>query len=665
MKNLNLEKNLLFSFIYGDTPSENLLFKDSKTTCEVSGKTSTFTTVYKLPDGLEITRVVKTYKGYDALDWVLFFHNTSNYDSKVISKLNDCDIHLEVGEDETSSSLLNPRLKHAKICNPTGSNWTRNEFFGVDSYIPEGAHKIYAPDGGRSSFGIAPYFDVTRNGSGYLCAIGWSGQWHSDFVRKGDTIHMVSGVEDASFKLLPGEKIRTTSTVILAYSGGQNAGHNLYRRLVKEHFCIIGKACRPDQGALCISTWGSVHSDVMIDQLKRIKKADLGAEYYWIDAAWFGAEKYAYGDHWYWQTGDYVVNQQSHPDGLLDVAAAVRDCGMKFLLWLEAERANDAHPIPKAHPDWFFKPTLPTPSWYPKRTVGEGPDPIIWLLNLGDEEALSYITELVCGYIENLQLSCYRTDFAFDPVNDYWRGNDQPDRRGINEIKHIMGLYRFYDTILERFPTLFIDNCASGGRRLDIEMMSRSIPLWRSDYMCEKYADVETTQTHTSGFSWWMPYSGTGTNQGVFDDYSMRSSYSPTLVINFIQGDIDNFPADEKELEKLRNYIKEYKNLRPYYSCDFYPLMNKPSLDDSNWEAQQFDRPEEDDGMIIAFRRPASPIEMVRFMLGGIKPDKIYTFINQDTDEKRVHTSNELTDKGFVISLLEPRSTSLWLYSCS
>lgn len=48
-------------------------------------------------------------------------------------------------------------------------------------------------------------------------------------------------------------KIRTASIVMLNYTGGQNAGHIKFRRFFKEHFSIIGKPGRPQQGPLSVS----------------------------------------------------------------------------------------------------------------------------------------------------------------------------------------------------------------------------------------------------------------------------------------------------------------------------------------------------------------------------------------------------------------------------
>ena len=63
-----------------------------------------------------------------------------------------------------------------------------------------------------------------------------------------------------------------------------------------------------------------------------------------------------------------------------------------------------------------------------------------------------------------------------------WRGMDAADRVGIAEAKHITGLYKFLDDMRARFPDILQENCASGGRRIDLEMISRAHTYCRSDY---------------------------------------------------------------------------------------------------------------------------------------------------------------------------------------
>ena len=55
------------------------------------------------------------------------------------------------------------------------------------------------------------------------------------------------------------------------------------------------------------------------------------------------------------------------------------------------------------------------------------------------------------------------------------RRTTPPDRVGVTEMQDIDGLYTFWDELRRAHPGLQIDNCASGGRRLDVETMSRSV----------------------------------------------------------------------------------------------------------------------------------------------------------------------------------------------
>lgn len=121
----------------------------------------------------------------------------------------------------------------------------------------------------------------------------------------------------------------------------------------------------------------------------------------------------------------------------------------------------------------------------------------------------------------------------------------------MNEIAYINGLYRLWDTLLEEFSHLLIDNCASGGRRIDIEMLRRSVPLWRSDYQCPANYDDYASQCHTLSFNNWMPYSGTGCGR-IYDLYRIRSSYGASLATNFTFAEDESFGDDPEKMEFLR-----------------------------------------------------------------------------------------------------------------
>ena len=100
---------------------------------------------------------------------------------------------------------------------------------------------------------------------------------------------------------------------------------------------------------------------------------------------------------------------------------------------------------------------------------------------------------------------CPILTFNMDPL-PYWQAADAPNRQGMSEIRHIEGLYAFWDELLKRHPDLLIDNCASGGRRIDLETVGRSTPFWRTDGPRDPVAH----QCHTYGLLSWVPLSSTG-----------------------------------------------------------------------------------------------------------------------------------------------------------
>ena len=131
-------------------------------------------------------------------------------------------------------------------------------------------------------------------------------------MRNDTHINIKTGLEDTGFKLLPGEKIRTSSALLLTYENGTTNAHNDFKRLIKEHFSLIGKPGRPKTGPLCTMGWGGLHTDKMLERIDALKTNNLGFEYYWIDAGWFSDNTEECPNeltgNWAHFTGDWLKN---------------------------------------------------------------------------------------------------------------------------------------------------------------------------------------------------------------------------------------------------------------------------------------------------------------------------------------------------------------------
>lgn len=615
---------------------------------------------YDFGGGLIVTNEVKLYEKFGACEWVNYIENVSDTPTDILSELYDCDTNLPLPyeEDRKQSAYLADPERSTKVYAPNGSTYTCKEFYcNVDelsagscaiNYLHAGGEaKTYATCGGRSSYARAPYFNIHKEGTGYIVAVGWTGQWQAQLQRINEAVVVKTKIEDTHFRVLPGEKFRTSSVVILPYEGSVDDGQNLWRRLLKEEFSPIGKGERDGELPLCAGFWGGMASQTMLERIKTIRENNLPFEYVWIDAGWYGEDTKPtpneFEGDWWQHTGDWRVSKLCHPNGLKDVSEEIHKAGMKFLLWFEPERVISNTPIVKEHPEYFLK---------------EAGGDWCRILNLGNEDAWKYCYDLLSNYIEELHIDCYRQDFNIDPLCS-WRANDEEDRRGMSEIKHINGLYRLWDALLEKFPRLLIDNCASGGKRLDIEMTKRSVPLWRSDYQCAADYPEKGSQCHNLTFSQWLPYSGTGSGR-IYEEYRLRSAYAAGLTTNYFYVENESACFNAENIAFLKKYSEEYLKIRPYFAEDFYPLTEVSDQTDV-WCAMQWNRPQNQDGMVEVFRRETSPYETATFLLKNLEKDKTYLFTDLDGGTFTV-SGKDLTENGLQLTIKEKKKAKIYLY---
>ena len=641
-----------FSFRYGGKPFEEL--EKTKT---VRTENDRQVTEYLLPDGLRVTHTVE--KQGDAFSWVTWFEHTGEADSQMLTDIYDGDVRLPFPADRKPvERAFVANGTDTRIFAPNGSDWSDTEFcceteqIGGDNQrkaaIFPGQHRRFATTGGRSSQKHLPFFDVNRLDSGVILAIGWTGQWFAEVSRDDTHIRFVSGVEGLAFYLHPGEKVRTSSVTLLEYHDGRRNAHNRWRSIVRTYFSLFD-GVRAEHAPMSLNLWGGLDSEKTVARIRKAHDENLAFEYTWIDAGWYGDSTQPCPDEfegdWGAHTGDWRINPTYHPDEMQDIVRANAECGVKFLLWFEPERVVDGTPITKMHPEYFLR-------------CGKSGN---LLLDLGNPQAWDYCHDLLHHYIQTLQISCLRQDFNFDPL-EYWRQNDESGRAGLRELRHIEGLYRLWDTLLAEFPHLLIDNCASGGRRIDIETLRRSVPLWRSDYQCPANHDPDVAQNHTLALHEWVPFNGTSVGRVTGDVYHTRSCYTSALGNNVLfSGKESEAALPPETFDYIRRMNAEYKRVRPLMEKDFYPLTST-TTDKQSWCAMQFADSEKGEGMLLLFRRAQSPYAEAVFSLGGMETDKAYTFTDADTGETFTESGAAL-QSGFSVRIGTPRTSKLFFYS--
>ena len=232
--------------------------------------------------------------------------------------------------------------------------------------------------------------------------------------------------------------------------------------------------------------------------------------------------------------------------------------------------------------------------------------------------ALRWIQDTIYGIIAKHKIDVYRQDFNMDP-GPVWRGMDAADRVGIAEAKHIAGMYQFLDDMRARFPDILQENCSSGGRRIDIEMISRAHTYCRSDYYIGRKPNDTAFilgQNATLNLLPYLPFQGCEFNcVPVGDDYAAFSIISSGTVItpSDFDGGIIRRKITDNETAWFKKVFDVAIRMRPFYMGDFYQLTDETGAGDDVWCAWQCDRPDLKAGFAIVFRRGAAADESRTF----------------------------------------------------
>lgn len=633
-----------FSFIYDGQPSASFIktwryeaILNRTDDPDVVSYTFTYT---QPTDGLRVRCEVKGYVSFGSIDWVLHVENNGRTDSKPLRALQAIDLGLRYGK---SGQFVMNYVE--------GSQITKDDFQPRQLILPAGKPMVMSPEGGRSSQGkYTPFFCITSpQGGGVMLSIGWTGNWQASVcAQSGNEVSLKAGQKRFDLYLHPSEQIRTPRVNIMFWQGADYlAGTNQFRRLVLAHNSrrIDGKVAQypfstgfnyhepqPMQEYSCLT------QQYAIAMVNRNYRFDIRPDVFWLDAGWHqDAGDYQHGRNWANTTGNWTVDSARFGGTLRPIANAIHRHGAKFMVWFEPERVVVGTQWAVEHNKWMLR-------------KPQGGD---WLLfNLADPKACEWLCQYYGKMIEDNGIDYYRQDCNIEP-EPYWEAADEPNRAGITEIRYIEGLYRFWDYLLQRFPHLLIDNCASGGRRIDWETTGRSAPLWQSDYY--HYYATEGLQTQNYGLNLFLPFHGTGV--ATNDAYAARSSYSSAMICHW------KLTTKQTNLEVVHRSINEYLSVKPYYTADYYPLTGVDSITAANrWLAYQLNRTSDGTGVILAFRRPESTDSTVTVHLRGLDNNLQYELKDADTGSKTVLSGRALAN-GLQLKLSQPRSSLLLRYN--
>jgi alpha-galactosidase len=655
---------LPFSFVYGLKSSRSFL-KDWPRKIEDKQLDGTRTKhVARWTDaktGLEVRVEAVEFANSPVVEWTAYFKNGGNADTPVLEDVHALDLPVSVAGRGIPTIMYSRGVGGMDTFALRKKPLNQLEDFRISN------------EGGGKTGETIPFFDIRMEGRGLIGAVGWAGKWAISFSRpEEEAISVRAGMQNVHISLHAGEEIRSPLILLLPWEGDEIDAHNTLRRHVLKYHTpqYDGK---PVVLPISHLGWGGMKTSTSLRLIDEVTKEKLGFENFWMDAGWYGTDRPVDefqvfgGEDWFLHAGNWRVNKVANPNGLRPISDAAHANGMKYLLWFEPERAVVGTPWTLEHPDWFIGEEGTNFAGHVDRPYVK-----FRLFNFGNPTARKAMIDSMSELITKEGIDIFRQDcnFALAP---FWAQADSGDRRGITEIRYVEGLLEFWDELRRRHPGLMLDIVQRG----DLDTISRAVDLSRADYTVAPDSDPIGNQVSTEGLAYWRPHFGTILQIRPRDNYHFRSGSSAGLAfalfnVSGTRDQIGTFIPPNFPFDWLRTEIANLKRLRPYYYGDYYPMLPCSSNVECitgneqsaafEWAAWQFNRPEENDGMVQAFRRTMNDDSTKTLRLRGLDASANYEISDLDGGVRRNVSGKELMQQGLVVEIGSKPGATVILY---
>ena len=472
--------------------------------------------------------------------------------------------------------------------------------------------------------------------------------------------------------LMPGESVRTGLVVLLPYRGrSDDDAMNLWREWFincsMPRANAAGAAIEPFSTACFANDTGLPNSDGSISEryftwkpsLDKVVEEGVAPDFRWFDAGWYcDPAGNTVETDWWGTVGTWSIDEEKWPgETFRESVEGFHKHGVKTLMWFEPERVTNIDDLVK---NWGYKPEWAIAAG---RSITN---------NIGDPECLKWTANRVISMLERSNVDPYREDNNANH-NLTWKKLDGEEsekyglpRWGVAENNAIVGHYKLWDTILEYCAATgkctFVDSCASGGGRNDIESLRRGVPFMRSD------ADRTTSALRLSmsaSFNRWIPFHGSCTKETATelessagagsDAYVYRASYLP--IFNYLEAFVHNPLLD---YDNMRKFIGEWRSVNHLLVKDMYTLTPWHSEHDRcGWTALCYDDPDKGESLLLGFRMEDCEEDSCTVRLPFAQPEATYVLTDEDTGEKLTLSGEELL-AGLTLRLDQPRSCVMY-----
>lgn len=495
--------------------------------------------------------------------------------------------------------------------------WARERHVDVRALHP-GTQGVYSLRG-CSSHHFNPFVALRRptcdefQGEVYGFSLVYSG----NFVAQADVdpyhvtrVRMGIHPERFEWPLAQGGHLVTPEAVLVYSSHGMNLLSQTYHRLYRTRLArgVWRDRVRP----ILINNWEATYFDFTEEQLLEIARvaAGLGIELFVLDDGWFrnrdGEDS---------GLGDWEVDASKLPHGLSGFSARLADVGLSFGLWIEPEMVSRGTDLYEAHPEWV----LHEPGRQPRQGRNQ------YVLDFSNPDVVDHLFERLEHVLDGSGVTYVKWDMNRS-MSDAYSCMADANEQGTVMHRYILGVYRLYEMLCERFPEILFESCASGGARFDPGMLAYAPQCWTSDD-----TDAVERLKIQYGTSLVYPLSSMGAHVAAVPNHQLDRITSLGMRANVAYFGVFGYELDLAELGergRLRvreqvDFVKSNRELLQFGT--FYRLRSPFESNEAAWMVVSPDRSR----AIVGYYRILQEVNVGfrRVRLAGLDPLRCYQIL--------------------------------------
>jgi alpha-galactosidase len=411
------------------------------------------------------------------------------------------------------------------------ATWLRENRRGLTSHECVPAAIITLPD------------TTHHSGHAFGAQLSWSGN-HVQRLDYHDAGHFYwqwgEWLTPGEVRLDQGQSIDTPDVIATFSAAGLNGVAQNFHAAIRARMTWPGGAMKPRP--VHLNTWEGVYFDLKEEALVGMATgaAALGVERFVLDDGWFHGRR---GD--FAGLGDWWVDPDIFPNGLMPLAQHVIDLGMEFGLWIEPEMVNPNSDLFRAHPQWALQ--------IDGRPLLTARNQLV--LDLSNPDVFDYLFQRLRALLDNHPISYLKWDHNRDLTTAGTGG--LPAYR-----KQIMAAYRLFGTIRDGWPDVEIEACAGGGGRIDTGILKHAHRIWTSDCL-----DGLSRVVIQRGFLQFFPPEIMGSHIGASPAHLTGRDQDLDFRAGVALGGHFGIELDPRSLSqahqsKVRYWVDTYKSLR-------------------------------------------------------------------------------------------------------